>query len=120
MDWQAAEQRELRHRSPEKRTRVYDIRAVIETLSDSGSVLELRKAFSPGMITALVRIEGKPFGLIANDPQYLGGAIDAVGGDKAARFMQLCEAFGLPMVSCLLYTSPSPRASCASRMPSSA
>lgn len=98
-DWQAADQRELRHRIPEKRTRVYDIRAVIETLADSGSVLELRKAFSPGMITALVRIEGKPFGLIANDPQYLGGAIDAVGGDKAARFMQLCEAFGLPMVS---------------------
>ena len=98
-DWQAADQRELRHRTPEKRTRVYDIRAVIETLADSGSVLELRKAFSPGMITALVRIEGKPFGLIANDPQYLGGAIDAVGGDKAARFMQLCEAFGLPMVS---------------------
>ena len=98
-DWQAVDQRELRHRIPEKRTRVYDIRAVIETLADSGSVLELRRKFSPGMITALVRIEGKPFGLIANDPQYLGGAIDAVGGDKAARFMQLCEAFGLPMVS---------------------
>lgn len=98
-DWQAADQRELRHRIPEKRTRVYDIRTVIETLADTGSMLELRKAFSPGMITALVRIEGKPFGLIANDPAYLGGAIDAVGGDKAARFMQLCEAFGLPMLS---------------------
>ena len=97
--WQAADQRELRHRIPEKRTRVYDMRRVIETLADTGSVLELRRAFSPGMITALVRIEGKPFGLIANDPQHLGGAIDAVGGDKAARFMQLCEAFGLPMVS---------------------
>ena len=98
-DWQAADQRELRHRIPEKRTRVYDIRTLIETLADTGSVLELRQAFSPGMITALVRIEGKPFGLIANDPTCLGGAIDAVGGDKAARFMQLCEAFGLPMVS---------------------
>lgn len=98
-DWQAADQRELRHRIPEKRTRVYDIRQVIETLADSGSVLELRRGFSQGMITALIRIEGKPFGLIANDPTYLGGAIDAVGGDKAARFMQLCEAFGLPMVS---------------------
>lgn len=98
-DWQAADQRELRHRIPEKRTRVYDIRQVIATLADNDSVLELRRGFSPGMITALVRIEGKPFGLIANDPQYLGGAIDAVGGDKAARFMQLCEAFGLPMVS---------------------
>ncbi|WP_323774897.1 carboxyl transferase domain-containing protein [Alcanivorax sp.] len=98
-DWQAVDQRELRHQIPEKRTRVYDIRQVIATLADSGSVLELRRDFAPGMITALVRIEGKPFGLIANDPQYLGGAIDAVGGDKAARFMQLCEAFGLPMVS---------------------
>jgi len=98
-DWQAVDQRELRHLIPEKRTRVYDIRQVIATLADSGSVLELRRDFAPGMITALVRIEGKPFGLIANDPQYLGGAIDAVGGDKAARFMQLCEAFGLPMVS---------------------
>ncbi|KZY29054.1 carbamoyl-phosphate synthase large subunit [Alcanivorax sp. HI0083] len=98
-DWQVADQRELRHKIPEKRTRVYDIRNVIETLADSGSVLELRRGFSPGMITALIRIEGKPFGLIANDPTYLGGAIDAVGGDKAARFMQLCEAFGLPMVS---------------------
>ncbi|WP_414430520.1 carboxyl transferase domain-containing protein [Alcanivorax sp. IL3] len=98
-DWQAADQRELRHRIPEKRTRVYDIRQVIDTLADSGSVLELRKEFAPGMITALVRIEGRPFGLIANNPGHLGGAIDAVGGDKAARFMQLCEAFGLPMVS---------------------
>ncbi len=98
-DWQAADQRELRHRIPEKRTRVYDIRQVIDTLSDRDSVLELRREFAPGMITALVRIEGRPFGLIANNPGHLGGAIDAVGGDKAARFMQLCEAFGLPMVS---------------------
>ncbi len=98
-DWQAVDQRELRHRIPEKRTRVYDIRQVIDTLADSGSVLELRREFAPGMITALVRIEGRPFGLIANNPGHLGGAIDAVGGDKAARFMQLCEAFGLPMVS---------------------
>ncbi len=98
-DWQARDPRELRHRIPEKRTRVYDMRRVIETLADIGSVLELRRAFAPGMITALVRIEGKPFGLIANDPQHLGGGIDAAGGDKAARFMQLCEAFGLPMVS---------------------
>lgn len=98
-DWQAVDQRELRHRIPEKRARVYDIRQVIDTLADSGSVLELRREFAPGMITALVRIEGRPFGLIANNPGHLGGAIDAVGGDKAARFMQLCEAFGLPMVS---------------------
>ncbi len=62
-------------------------------------MLELRRAFAPGLITALVRLEGKPFGLIANDPQHLGGAIDAAAGDKAARFMQLCDAFDLPMIS---------------------
>jgi acetyl-CoA carboxylase carboxyltransferase component len=72
---------------------------VIETLADESSVLELRREFAPGMITALIRIEGKPFGLIANNPQHLGGAIDSVCGDKAARFMQLCDAFDLPMVS---------------------
>jgi len=97
--WETADQRELRHLIPENRLRVYDIRQVIETLADSGSVLELRRQFAPGMITALIRIEGRPFGLIANNPMYLGGAIDAVGGDKAARFMQLCQAHGLPMVS---------------------
>ena len=97
--WETAAQRELRHLIPENRLRVYDIRKVIETLADSGSVLELRRQFAPGMITALIRIEGRPFGLIANNPMYLGGAIDAVGGDKAARFMQLCQAHGLPMVS---------------------
>jgi acetyl-CoA carboxylase carboxyltransferase component len=78
---------------------VYEIRSVIETLCDTGSVLELRRAFGVGMITALVRIEGHPFGLIANDPMQLGGAIDEVGAEKAARFLQLCDAFGLPVIS---------------------
>lgn len=94
-----ADQRLLRHLIPENRLRVYDIREVIDTLADTGSVLELRRQFAPGLITALVRIGGKPFGLIANNPMHLGGAIDAVAGDKAARFMQLCQAHGLPMVS---------------------
>lgn len=94
-----ADQRALRHLIPENRLRVYDIREVIETLADTGSVLELRRQFAPGLITALIRINGKVFGLIANNPMHLGGAIDAVAGDKAARFMQLCQAHGLPMVS---------------------
>ncbi len=98
-NWEVDDQRRLRHLIPENRLRVYDIREVIDTLADSGSVLELRRQFAPGLITALVRIEGKPFGLIANNPMHLGGAIDAVAGDKAARFMQLCQAHGLPMVS---------------------
>ncbi|WJN60205.1 carboxyl transferase domain-containing protein [Pseudomonas sp. SO81] len=98
-DWQCTDPRELRHVIPENRLRVYDIRRVIELLADSGSVLELRRQFAPGLITAFIRIEGKPFGLLANNPAHLGGAIDAVAGDKAARFMQLCDAFDIPMVS---------------------
>ncbi|ARS50638.1 carbamoyl-phosphate synthase large subunit [Ectopseudomonas mendocina] len=98
-DWQCSDPRELRQVIPENRLRVYDIRKVIELLADDGSVLELRRQFAPGLITALIRIEGKPFGLIANNPAHLGGAIDAVAGDKAARFLQLCEAHDLPIVS---------------------
>ena len=98
-DWKAADQRLLRRAIPENRLRVYDIRNVIEILADEGSVLEIRRDFGIGMITAFIRIEGKPFGLIANNPKHLGGAIDAPAGDKAARFMQLCDAFDIPIVS---------------------
>ena len=89
----------LRPLIPEQRTRVYDIRRVIDTLADRDSVLELRAHFGDGIITALIRIEGKPVGLIANNPAHLGGAIDADAADKASRFMQLCDAFDLPIVS---------------------
>lgn len=98
-DWSSADQRLLRHAVPENRLRAYDVRPIIETLADAGSVLELRQSFARGMITALARIEGMPVGLIANDSRHLGGAIDADGGDKAARFIQLCDAFGIPIVS---------------------
>ncbi|GJF02957.1 acetyl-CoA carboxylase family protein [Pseudonocardia sp. D17] len=97
--WEAPDQRLLRHAVPENRVRVYDVRAVVDGLADVGSVLELRRGFAAGMVTALVRVEGRPMGLIANDPTHLGGAIDRDGADKAARFMQLCDAFGLPIVS---------------------
>ncbi|KAB7742095.1 biotin/lipoyl-binding protein [Parvibaculum sedimenti] len=97
--WDCADQRKLRHLIPENRLRIYDIRAVIDALCDTGSVLELRRDFAHGMVTALVRIEGRPMGLIANNPTHLAGAIDADGADKAARFMQLCDAFGLPILS---------------------
>jgi Acetyl-CoA carboxylase, carboxyltransferase component (subunits alpha and beta) len=93
------DQRYLRHRIPENRVRIYDVRALIQDLADQGTVLELRAAFAPAMITALVRIGGKPFGLMANNPAVLGGAINADAADKAARFMQLCGAFGIPIVS---------------------
>ena len=98
-DWSAPDQRLLRRTIPENRLRVYDIRSVIETLADHGSVLELRPQFGIGIVTALVRIEGRPFGLLANNPKHLGGAIDADAGDKAARFLQLCDAFDIPIVS---------------------
>ncbi|WP_305888787.1 carboxyl transferase domain-containing protein, partial [Pseudomonas sp. HMWF032] len=98
-EWDCADQRELRQLIPENRLRVYDIRQVIATLADRDSVLELRREFAPGLITGFIRIQGKPFGLLANNPAHLGGAIDAVAGDKAARFMQLCDAFDIPLLS---------------------
>ena len=97
--WTCADQRLLRHAVPENRLRVYDMRAVMEGLADTGSVLELRRGFGAGMITAFARLEGRPIGILANDPTHLGGAIDAEAADKAARFMQLCDAHGLPIVS---------------------
>jgi acetyl-CoA carboxylase carboxyltransferase component len=98
-DWECADQEALRDLIPQDRKRVYDVRAVIETIADTGSVLELRRAFGPGIVTALARIEGVPVGLVANSPAHLGGAIDADGAEKASRFMKLCDAFGLPLVS---------------------
>lgn len=98
-DWEAPDQRPLRHAVPENRRRAYDVRAVIDGLADTGSVLELRPAFGVGVLTCLVRIEGRPLGLIASNPAHLGGAIDRDAADKAARFLQLCDAFGLPVVS---------------------
>lgn len=98
-DWQCADQRLLRHLIPENRLRVYDVRAVIDALADSGSVLELRRDYGVGIVTAFVRIEGNAFGLFANDPRHLGGAIDGPGAEKAARFLQLCDVYGLPVIS---------------------
>ena len=93
------DQKRLRDVVPERRRRAYDVGPVIETLADAGSVTTLRPAFAPGMVTALVRIEGRPLGIVANNPMYLAGAITSDGADKAARFMQLCDAFEIPLVS---------------------
>jgi acetyl-CoA carboxylase carboxyltransferase component len=94
----AHDQDRLRELIPEQRKRIYDVRRVVQTLLDEGSVLELRAGFGPGMLTALARVDGRPLGVVANDPAHLGGAIDAEGADKAARFMQMCDAFELPML----------------------
>ena len=95
----AADARRLRTLVPENRLRAYDVRAVIEALADTGSVLELRAGFGAGMVTALARIEGRTIGIFANNPMHLGGAIDPPAADKAARFMQLCNAHGIPLLS---------------------
>ncbi len=97
--WQCADPRELRHAVPENRLRVYDVRAAMRGIADTGSLLELRAGFGAGMVTALARIEGRAVGLMANNPQHLGGAIDVDAADKAARFMQLCNVHGLPLVA---------------------
>jgi acetyl-CoA carboxylase carboxyltransferase component len=86
----------LRDLIPTNRKRIYDVRQVIDALF--GDVLELRRGFGLGIVTALTRHRGRTLGVIANDPSHLGGAIDAHGADKAARFMQLCDAFGFPLL----------------------
>jgi acetyl-CoA carboxylase carboxyltransferase component len=94
----APDQEPLRALVPEQRKRIYDVRRILSTLFDEGSVLELRRGFGPGMITALALADGHPLGVVANDPTHLGGAIDADGADKAARFLGLCDAFALPVL----------------------
>ena len=89
----------LRELIPEQRTRVYDVRTVIHTLADIDSVLELRSEFGVGIVTAFARIEGRPVGIVANNPAHLGGAIDTPSADKMARFVQLCDAFDIPLIS---------------------
>ncbi|CAN5608487.1 hypothetical protein BH10ACT1_BH10ACT1_12240 [soil metagenome] len=89
----------LRDVVPEHRKTVYDVRRVVHGLADVGSVLELRRGFGTGIVTALVRLEGRPVGLLANDPGVLGGAIDADAADKAARFLQLCDGHDIPVLS---------------------
>lgn len=98
-EWTCADQSELRDVVPVDRLRSYDVHTAISLMFDSGSVLELRRDFGDGMITALARIEGRPVGVIANNPAHLAGAIDSNGSDKATRFMQLCDAHGLPIVT---------------------
>jgi len=97
--WQAPPADALRDVVPENRLRVYDTRAAMQSLADSNSLLHLRTGFGVGIHTALARIAGRPLGIMANNPLHLGGAIDADAADKAARFMQLCNAHGLPIVS---------------------
>jgi acetyl/propionyl-CoA carboxylase alpha subunit/acetyl-CoA carboxylase carboxyltransferase component len=97
--WDAPDQRRLRHAVPENRLRLYDMRAIVDTIADTGSVLELRAKFGIGIITAFIRVQGRPMGVVANNPHHLAGAVDSDGADKGARFMQLCDAFDIPVLS---------------------
>ncbi len=97
--WQAPDAQALRQLVPENRLRVYDTHAAMQGIADEGSLLMLRTGFGAGIHTGLARVAGRPVGLMANNPLYLGGAIDADAADKAARFLQLCNAHGLPIVS---------------------
>jgi acetyl-CoA carboxylase carboxyltransferase component len=95
----AADQTRLRELVPERERRAYRVAPIVETLADEGSVTFLRERFAPEMVTALARIEGRPLGVIANNTMAMAGAVTAAASDKAARFLQLCDAFGLPVVS---------------------
>ncbi|MGV0838016.1 acyl-CoA carboxylase subunit beta [Mycolicibacterium thermoresistibile] len=96
---EAADQTALRTMVPERARRAYDVTPIIETLADAGSVTVLRPRFAREMVTALARIDGRPVGVLANDTRYMAGAITAAASDKAARFLQLCDVFGLPVLS---------------------
>ncbi|MBB4375145.1 acetyl/propionyl-CoA carboxylase alpha subunit/acetyl-CoA carboxylase carboxyltransferase component [Bradyrhizobium sp. cir1] len=101
-DWREPDQRSLRHAIPENRRAPYDVRKIIDTLADEDSMLELRPRFGLAMVTALIRVEGRPLGVIANNCMSpTGGAVDSDAADKAARFMQLCDAFDIPLLTLL-------------------
>jgi acetyl-CoA carboxylase carboxyltransferase component len=98
-DWSAADQETLREAVPERERRAYKVEPIVETLADRDSTIFLREAFAPEMVTALGRIEGRPVGFIANNTMVMAGAVTSGAADKAARFLQLCDAFGFPVVS---------------------
>ncbi|MDT5223268.1 MAG: hypothetical protein QOG19_675, partial [Mycobacterium sp.] len=98
-NWQAPDPRLARHVVPQSRLRAYDVHRAIESIVDVDSVLELRADYGVGVVTALVRVEGVAYGLIANSSHHLGGAIDAEAADKVGDFLGLCEAFRLPIIS---------------------
>jgi acetyl-CoA carboxylase carboxyltransferase component len=98
-EWSAPEQGQLREAVPENSRRAYDVLPIARTIADEGSVTVLRERFAPELLTALARIEGRPVGIIANNSKYAAGVVTGPGSDKAARFLQLCDSFGLPVIS---------------------
>tara|TARA_R110001592_G_scaffold363248_6_gene682339 strand:+ start:36414 stop:37943 length:1530 start_codon:yes stop_codon:yes gene_type:complete len=98
-DWTVADQESLRDAIPQDRRWAYQVRRVIETIADTGSFLELQRIYGRSIITGFIRLEGMPVALIANDCQQLGGAVDSEAAEKAARFLKICDALGLPVLS---------------------
>ena len=99
VEFEAPDQMRLRDLVPERERRAYKVQPIVETLADTGSVTFLRERFAPEMVTALARIEGRPAGVIANNTMHMAGAVTGDAANKAARFIQLCDAFGVPIVS---------------------
>ncbi len=83
---------------PESQRSVYDVRDVIGALVDDGAMLEMSERWARNMVTAFCRIDGRAVGVIANQPWYLGGVIDAAASQKAAKFVRICNSYGLPLV----------------------
>ncbi|OBG72406.1 MULTISPECIES: carboxyl transferase domain-containing protein [unclassified Mycobacterium] len=98
-EWETPDPRLARNVVPENRLRAYDVHRAIESIVDVGSALVLRADYGVGIVTALVRVEGVAYGLIANSTHHLGGAIDAEAADKAGDFLALCESFRLPIIA---------------------
>lgn len=94
-----ADQQALREVVPDNRRRAYDVRAVVDGLFDTGSVLELRARHGRNVVTAFARLAGHAVGVVANNPMHGAGAIDTTGAAKTARFLRLCDRLGLPVVS---------------------
>src|SRR5207302_1265251 len=83
---------------PVQPRRVYDVRDVIRALVDGGELLEVAPGWARNLVTAMARIDGRPVGVIANQPRYLGGVLDAASSEKGARFVKKCNSFGIPLV----------------------
>lgn len=98
-EWDAPDQTALRNVVPDNPRRAFDVVPVVERLADSGSVTVLRRRFAPELVTALARIEGRPVGVIANNSIHLAGTVTGAAAEKAARFLQLCDSFGIAVLS---------------------
>lgn len=97
--WSAPDQGSLREAVPEREQTAYDVRPIVETLADEGSVTFLREEFAPELMTALGRVEGRTVGFLANQTLHTAGAVTSDAADKGARFLQLCDSHGFGVVS---------------------